>query len=607
MRFPLRELDITAYQATINQLLDAEECHIFIDTNILGRLFKLNGKARHDFFGWVRSCANRFHVPNWVVMEYNKKVYGQKLKEYVGELKELQTVSNSLASLKNFIDGYVDDEKLRYTTYNGDSLMLHKDMERIISDYSKIVSSVLSKKDEHIKQVQNDIDEQLKNLVIDSDIYKLIGNLYFEYQLRLESQIPPGFKDAHKTTNDIGDLIIWQEILQYCKGQNVKKAILITCDEKPDMSYTPQIQTIDKHPVGSKDTIKIAHESMVYEFKLATDGSEEFYTINLYTLVCHLNNKYPDLALSFQMVSREVEEAKKDEEIQQEFEQLDETASQPNAEITTEVVQADSELTPGYSMNALKDGSYLDYCPDNKLKPIIKALRTYNWYDQNDAVSDLRSILVKTSESLKGTENNRDEFFVIGRNLLQSAEGNAFEAVRFIKEMSGILQNRPMPVKRAIIEGCLFEVFFDHNGEIRSKAFKARYMDDVKKQAQILLGEVAFKYINEKLSKVNNRFVPIVGGKELYTFEFGISNSDNLLNGYCTDYLKINGNDCSATFSNAIASSFAEKDDIDKRLAAYYAVPKEKINLIGIPDDLSVLHFIKEREDLDETLKGLNI
>ena len=48
MRFPKQELDIDQYMQTIESLLNDKDCHLFIDTNIISQLYKLNDDARID-------------------------------------------------------------------------------------------------------------------------------------------------------------------------------------------------------------------------------------------------------------------------------------------------------------------------------------------------------------------------------------------------------------------------------------------------------------------------------------------------------------------------------------------------------------------------------
>lgn len=45
MKFPKQELDIDTYLQKIETLLKDDSCHIFIDTNIISQLYRLNEDA----------------------------------------------------------------------------------------------------------------------------------------------------------------------------------------------------------------------------------------------------------------------------------------------------------------------------------------------------------------------------------------------------------------------------------------------------------------------------------------------------------------------------------------------------------------------------------
>lgn len=589
MRFPKRELDIEAYYDTIRQMLGEDDCHIFIDTNVLSQLFKLNGGARSDFFTWVDSCGKRFHIPNWVVMEYSKHVYGQKLHEYIGELKTAKDVSEQLNGLQRFLCGYVDEDELSGTVYNGNKKKLLTQLDGLCDEYSKIVKAVVARKSEHVKKVQNEIDDHLKGLVIKSDLYKLIGNLYFDYQLRFDNQVPPGFEDKGKNTNSIGDLIIWNEILGYCKSEHIKKVIFITSDTKKDTVYEPFVQTISSRPAGIDDKVKIAHESLVYEFMLSTEGSEEFYIINFYMLVKILSDRYNELAFSFQLVSRDIVVSDIKEPIEDNDSDTD--AFEQPKEGLSGGVNAGNAGTIVYSQVALKDFDFVDHCDNEELAKCIEDLKSHNWYKQNDAVDDLRKLLKK---EWKETQNTKDAFFVIGRNILQSAEGNAFGAYSFIGNLRDILSDKPMFIQHAIVDGCLYEVFFDYNGEIRKDGFKSGYYTNVLKQTKELRLENPFEFINNALKNVSGRFVPTVGRTKNYIFKFSFDMPLNGLDHYHTKSLMIDGEDVSNSFSNPIEWRFAEYDELKKKLSLAFCVPEDLIVIEGLPDGIDSIYFIKK-------------
>ena len=600
MRFPIIELDISQYISLVKELIEKKDCHVFIDTNILSQLFKLSGDARENFYSWVDSCSERFHIPNWVVMEYNKHVYSNRLSEYVDELSEAKIIAAKLEMLQKFFRGYVDKEELSGTVYQDDLDSLLNDMININEKYSKITSAVLSKKSEHIKKVQKEINERLKTKVIDTDIYSVIGNLYFEYQLRLDCKVPPGFEDKNKPTNNIGDLIIWNEILRFCKDKNVKKMVFVTRDAKPDMFYLPEVRILADH--RTNEQLKVAHESLIYEFKLNSGGSEDCYLINFYTLVNLLSDRYRDLAFSFQLVSRDSSQST-DEVIPSGIEITNENCEQESSEpIEAVPAQEQKEGVDKYSEVALKDVNYLEHCTNNELHQCIERLRSHNWYTQNDAIDDLYPLLKK---SWKDSQEIKDAFFVIGRNILQSAEGNAFEACRFIERMGEILHDKQNVLQSAIVDGCLYEVFFDSNNELRQSGFKSRYFKELVREANKLEIDKPFEFINTALKSTDGKFAPLVGVDKNYTFKFVIKDPENELDFPHTLSLEIDDKDVSDTFTRSYESRFAEKDELKEKLSQRYAVPTKNIKLEGVPDGINYIYFIKKENEEDDFAQAL--
>lgn len=594
MRFPKSELNIEEYQTAIKQLLGEDDCHIFIDTNILSQLFKLNTKARDDFYSWVNSCHERFHIPNWVVMEYSKYVYGKKLGDYIDELNTAKKTSDKLADLQRFLYGYVDDDELVSTDYVNNKQQLHDDFEELCGKYSKIVNAVLSKKSSHIDKVQKEIDEKLKDMIMDTDVYKVIGGLYFDYQLRLDAKVPPGYGDSDKDTNKIGDLIIWNEILDYCKLKNIRKAVFITRDKK-DTTYTPAVQTYNDRNAQEQEKQRLAQESMVYEFSLHTRGSEDFCLIDFYTLVKAISGTYQHLAYSFQMVSRD--------EIQCSEELSDIPLNDRNelsSVITSDVVDIDvkedkpTEKMGPYSEIALKDKDFADHCQVSELVRIVKRLRSYNWYVQNEVILDLRKLLKKDWDE---TQENKDAFFVIGRNILQSATGSSFEANRFIDDMPTILRGKPKFVQSAILDGCLYEVFFDGNGMLRQNGFKASYKDELIEKAKRLGLDSPFGFINGALAKADGVFIPLIEDNADHEFSFEFSDKVNELDDYHTKRLSIDGKDVSSFLTSPIENCFATKESLVRELSRRFGVPEKHIKVKGVPDDIGFIRFIKPEDE----------
>jgi hypothetical protein len=102
----------------------------------------------------------------------------------------------------------------------------------------------------------------------------------------------------------------------------------------------------------------------------------------------------------------------------------------------------------------------------NNIADLIKAMKTYNWYQQNSAV-------VAVLE-LDWSKVSADEAFVLGRNLYQCACGSESRAVAFLDKLRQELASIPIERSLDILNGMFFEVYFNAAGEFRSCKIKGR-------------------------------------------------------------------------------------------------------------------------------------
>lgn len=219
------------YKELIYKFLTSEECHIFLDTNILTQLYKTFKEARFEFYDWIEQNKERIHIPNWVYNEYIKhsitKIDIQKLTPL-----KIHSLIKELDEQYNILSLYVGEADLKETEFTQlDDFFT--EIESSISNLKKIEKVI--KKINNADEVTKEISEKLLHLTIKNNLD--INSYLNEFQIRLENKIPPGFYEK-KENNRIGDFIIWKEILLFCKDKNVKNCIFITRDEKKDWCYT---------------------------------------------------------------------------------------------------------------------------------------------------------------------------------------------------------------------------------------------------------------------------------------------------------------------------------------------------------------------------------
>lgn len=125
-----------------------------------------------------------------------------------------------------------------------------------------------------------------------------------------------------------------------------------------------------------------------------------------------------------------------------------------NASILTD------EFVAEYSPQAKADSRF-DCASDRPLSKIITKLRSCDWYAQNPAIHMLSNV------NLDG--GNKDELFVLGRNIYQAACGLATDAEKYLSDLSLHLKKLNKEVAFHILNGILYEIYFDSNDRFREK------------------------------------------------------------------------------------------------------------------------------------------
>lgn len=201
----------------ISGLLLNEECEIFIDTNIISQLYQLNDDARKDVYRWVDSLKRRLHIPVWCIQEYSKRVYKDSTKDYVAEMGKFKTYASDIKKITRIAKAFIGEKILKGTDYKGDKQSLFDDLDNLNALLDKVASAIKNNFNEHRKNVHKEIIDHLEKYSLKSDIYTLSTLADKVLESRFDSAIPPGFKDERKVSNAKGDLVIWMEVLEYCK------------------------------------------------------------------------------------------------------------------------------------------------------------------------------------------------------------------------------------------------------------------------------------------------------------------------------------------------------------------------------------------------------
>ncbi|PZP29045.1 MAG: peptidase C14 [Roseateles depolymerans] len=133
---------------------------------------------------------------------------------------------------------------------------------------------------------------------------------------------------------------------------------------------------------------------------------------------------------------------------------------------------------------------------------VIRELKSSTWPRQNPAVDGFTADVANKASA--------DSLFVVGRNLYQAACGGSHSAMAYLRDFASRSSGIKEPKRKALLDGMLFEVFYDPNGKLR-KQFKLRQFEPLfalQRHKDLL---PSFDFIAECLLPEAARFYSIPG------------------------------------------------------------------------------------------------
>ncbi|HGM1082328.1 TPA: PIN-like domain-containing protein [Clostridioides difficile] len=200
---------------------------IVFDTNVLLNLYRYSVATRNGLLSTLKGFEDRIWLPHHVAKEFMEKrcnIIFDSINKYEELSKDSKTFVSNIKKKLRFIE---DDKDLA-------DLEIYID-EWIDNIKTKNLEVFNPNEDNILKQVLDLFDGKVGDEYKKEDLEKIKK----EGESRYKCNIPPGYKDSKKQKDDFndnnkyGDLIIWNQILDYSKD-NKKDIIYITNDQKED-------------------------------------------------------------------------------------------------------------------------------------------------------------------------------------------------------------------------------------------------------------------------------------------------------------------------------------------------------------------------------------
>ncbi|NNC04580.1 hypothetical protein HJC10_17220 [Corallococcus exiguus] len=517
------------YHRDLNNRLESPKTAIFIDTNILAYFYRLFSSARQELAEWFKSLTvqSRLKVPAWAASEYFLHTSTGRLRSFAPNFNESQKLSLQIDRLIKLAMLVIDDKWLTNKSLGVSRDEYLKRLKGAAEDFRQ-QSKHLGFDDKQIGITHDTIQEVFGGCVVRSDLSTICQKASTLAPHRYAHRMPPGYEDRGKDENSHGDFIIWLEILEEAKNLRGQfdRFIFITNDEKKDWTYTPQQReaaTRTGFENNSSPEIKVADPRLVLEFSTQTGCKEDFEITSIEHVITAISQRSPGrfkhLSAALQILQEPPNTPSPSSTGSTDATQFTITQppiptplphqlplpplippSSPTALQPSHQAQLARQI--GVSATALCDNKYQPNPQFNKIDEIISNLRSYNWYTQNPAIIEIDHII---PESHLG-----DSLFVLGRNILQSAHGNALEAVSFMHELSEKLRNYPRDNSSKLLAGIAYEVYFDGDGALR-KATKAQFLSEIFEALSTPTHAAALEFIRNAIAPYRLQFDIIPG------------------------------------------------------------------------------------------------
>jgi len=245
------------------------------------------------------------------------------------------------------------------------------------------------------------------------------------------------------------------------------------------------------------------------------------------------------------------------------------------------------KLIDEYDASAIAD-KLMVLDESKKSHRIIAGLKSHNWYAQNPAIAEF------TADA--ANKMKPDNLFVVGRNIYQAACGGSAGATRFINELMKSTRGFSTESRKAVLDGILFEIFFDSSGSLRNK-IKGAYFDDVFSLQDVLELRSSFEFISESLITAGGDFYVVPGKGHTLSATVSVSEKDgaHIVDGVYIDGLNVlraEDNDWSAA---AEAGFFGRMtpEGLASKLSEQLVVPSRNLALTYSPKTSGQLTQLK--------------
>lgn len=246
-----------------------------------------------------------------------------------------------------------------------------------------------------------------------------------------------------------------------------------------------------------------------------------------------------------------------------------------------------------YSTEVVKD---INYNEVTEFGELISKLRTYNWYIQNPAIDEILKI--------PPTQLDKNQQFILGRNLLQ-ASGAAASACNFMENVRTNISRYTHNQDNHVLNGILFEIYFNAHGEFRQSATKKHYIEEILALRKDSSLNNSFKFIAELISNTGYNLIYIPTKEDEFIDVDVVASEEKIKDYFDNDVvyqvistITVNGYNITKMIKNYHITGENE-NSLKQALCNFFTAPAELIQ-INCQLKLNNIAFVKSTTADDE-------
>lgn len=200
-----------------------DECVFMFDACALLDIYRMKKDVTDNVFKVMEHLKNQIRIPYHVAEEYFDNIH-EVLNDQISNIKSSRT------DFSKFIQSLEAKRSQPYISKKA-TYLLGKLKQQVEKDFKEQEDYIMNQLVHG--EYQNRMNDLLEGKVLEAFSKEELAEIEKEGDKRREKKIPPGYKDANKSSNRCGDLINWKEILRFAKDSG-KCIVLVSSEQKED-------------------------------------------------------------------------------------------------------------------------------------------------------------------------------------------------------------------------------------------------------------------------------------------------------------------------------------------------------------------------------------